>query len=77
MGGRRLLDWIPLGICSTGVGLFVAILSYERRLTFGLTYDPALIPDGWDIAACLGASFEELRAAAEAAVLVDAATAGR
>ena len=67
LAGRRLLNWIPLGICSTGVGLFVAILSYDRRLTFGLTFDPALIADGWEIADCLRDSFAELRAAAAAA----------
>jgi len=67
LGGHRLLDWVPLGICSTGVGLFVAILSYDRRLTFGLTFDPTLIPDGWALAQCLGESFVELRDAAERA----------
>ena len=67
LAGRRLLNWIPLGICSTGVGLFVAILSYDRRLTFGLTFDPALIADGWEIADSLRDSFAELRAAAAAA----------
>jgi WS/DGAT/MGAT family acyltransferase len=68
LGGRRLLNWIPLGICSTSVGLFVAILSYDRRLTFGLTFDPALIADGWEIADCLRDSFAELRAAAAGAL---------
>ena len=91
LGGRRLLNWIPLGICSTDVGLFVAILSYDRRLTFGLTFDPALIADGWEIADHLRQAFAELRSAAEAAqpaafagvaapaaaVLADAAAAAR
>jgi WS/DGAT/MGAT family acyltransferase len=67
LGGRRLLNWIPLGICSTDVGLFVAILTYDRRLTFGLTFDPALIADGWEIADHLRLAFAELRSAAEAA----------
>ncbi len=67
LGGRRLLNWIPLGICSAGVGLFVAILSYDRRLTFGLTFDPLLVADGWEITDCLHDSFAELRAAAESA----------
>lgn len=78
-------------LCSTGVGLFVAILTYDRRLTFGLTFDPALIADGWEIADHLRLAFAELRSAAEAAqpaafagvaapaaaVLADAATAAR
>jgi diacylglycerol O-acyltransferase len=67
LAGRRLLHWVPLGICSTGIGLFVAILSYDRRLTFGLTVDPRLVPDPWRLAACLDESFAELRAAAERA----------
>ncbi|PYO34634.1 MAG: wax ester/triacylglycerol synthase family O-acyltransferase, partial [Candidatus Rokuibacteriota bacterium] len=65
LAGRRLLHWIPLGICSTNVGLFVAILSYDQRLTFGLTFDPKLVPDGWRLATCLEESFAELRGAAE------------
>ena len=65
LAGRRLLQWIPLGICSTNVGLFVAILSYDQRLTFGLTFDPRLLPDGWCLATCLEESFAELRGAAE------------
>jgi len=65
LAGRRLLHWIPLGICATNVGLFVAILSYDQRLTFGLTFDPTLLPDGWRVADCLKDSFAELRAVAE------------
>lgn len=67
LGGRRLLTWVPLGICATGIGLFVAILSYHQKLTFGLTVDPRLVPDAWTLADCLRESFTELRAAAERA----------
>ena len=67
LGGRRLLTWIPLGICATNIGLFVAILSYHQKLTFGLTVDPRLVPDGWELAERLRESFAELRAAARAA----------
>ena len=67
LAGRRLLQWVPLGICSTNIGLFVAILSYDQRLTFGLTVDPRLVPDPWQLAAHLEESFAELRAAADAA----------
>jgi len=67
LAGRRLLHWVPLGICSTGIGLFVAILSYDQRLTFGLTVDPRLVPDAWALAGHLEASFAELRAAAAVA----------
>ncbi|HEV8440446.1 MAG TPA: wax ester/triacylglycerol synthase family O-acyltransferase [Methylomirabilota bacterium] len=67
LGGRRLLNWIPLGICATNVGLFVGILSYDGKLTFGLTMDAKLMSNGWRLADCLRESFEELRAAAERA----------
>jgi diacylglycerol O-acyltransferase / wax synthase len=67
LGGRRLLTWVPLGICATNIGLFVAILSYHQKLTFGLTVDPRLVPDGWELAECLRESFAELRAAGRAA----------
>ena len=43
----------------------MAILSYDQRLTFGLTFDPRLVPDGWCLATCLAESFAELRGAAE------------
>jgi len=64
LAGRRLLTWIPLGICATDIGLFVAILSYDRKLTFGMTVDPRLVPDAWDLAGHLRESFTELRTAA-------------
>jgi WS/DGAT/MGAT family acyltransferase len=64
LNGRQLLGWYPLGPLSNGIGLFNAILSYNQKLTFGATADPALVPDVWFYAQCLRESFEELRAAA-------------
>jgi hypothetical protein len=66
---------VPLGICSTGIGLFVAILSYDQRLTFGLTVDPRLVPDAWALAGHLEAAFAELRAAAVSSGATPAAAA--
>ena len=64
-GGSLLLDWIPLGIVTNNVGLFVAILSYNKRVTIGLTVDPKLIPDPWSLADALYDSYEEIRDAAQ------------
>jgi len=76
MKGRLLVGWYPLGICSAGIGLFNAILSYNQKLTFGATADPRLLPDIWFYAQCLRESFEEVRdAAGRAAAEADAATA--
>ena len=64
LSGRRLVQWVPLGICATNIGLFVGILSYDQRLTFGLTVDPQLVPDAWQLADHLREAFAELRGAA-------------
>jgi WS/DGAT/MGAT family acyltransferase len=62
--GRRLIAFLPLGIVSNNLGLFVSILSYERRMTFGLLVDAKQIPDPDVLADCLRASYVELREAA-------------
>jgi hypothetical protein len=67
LGGRRLLAFLPLGIVSNNLGLFVSILSYERRMTFGLLVDAKQIADVDRLAACLRESYGELREAAKVA----------
>ncbi|MYF96238.1 MAG: WSD1 family O-acyltransferase, partial [Holophagales bacterium] len=63
-GPHKLVDWLPLGIVSNNIGLFVAILSYNQRITLGMTVDAKLIPDPWFLAQCLEESYAELREAA-------------
>ncbi len=63
-GPHKLVDWLPLGIVSNNIGLFVAILSYNQRITVGMTVDAKLIPDAWFLAQCLEESYAELREAA-------------
>ena len=63
-GQHKLVDWLPLGIVSNNIGLFVAILTYNQRLTLGITVDSKLIPDPWFLTQCLEASYAELRQAA-------------
>jgi hypothetical protein len=64
IAGRRLLAFLPLGIVSNNLGLFVSILSYERHMTFGLLVDAKQIPDPELVADCLRESYRELREAA-------------
>jgi WS/DGAT/MGAT family acyltransferase len=64
LGGQELKAWYPMGPLGAGMGLFVAILSYNQKLTFGATVDPKLMPDVWFFAQCLRESFEELAASA-------------
>ena len=63
-GQHKLVDWLPLGIVSNNIGLFVAILTYNQRITLGITVDSKLIPDPWFLTQCLEASYAELRQAA-------------
>lgn len=65
LSGHPLESWYPLGPLATNIGLFNAILSYNKKLTFGATVDPNLVPDVWFFCECLRASFDELREAAE------------
>ena len=63
-GQHKLVDWLPLGIVSNNIGLFIAILTYNQRITLGITVDSRLIPDPWFLAECLEDSYAELRQAA-------------
>ena len=54
----------PLLPLAGNVGLCNAILTYDQRLTIGVTTDPRLVPDVWLYVECLKASFAELREAA-------------
>jgi WS/DGAT/MGAT family acyltransferase len=67
LAGRPLVAWYPLGLLASDVGLFNAILSYNQKLTIGVTVDPTLVPDVWFYAECLRRAFDELHAAAERA----------
>ncbi|MEM9404931.1 MAG: wax ester/triacylglycerol synthase family O-acyltransferase [Acidobacteriota bacterium] len=60
LAGHRLRSWYPMGPLFADVGLFVAVLSYDRRLSIGLTVDRELVPDVWDLAAAGEASYTAL-----------------
>jgi WS/DGAT/MGAT family acyltransferase len=64
--GRQLVSIHPLGPLSGGIGLFQAIVSYNRKITIGTIVDPKLVPDVWFYADCLKQSFGEMLEAAVA-----------
>ncbi len=65
LAGHKRHAFLPMGPLAARVGLFHAVASYNQKLSIGVTLDPQLIPDGWEYAGCLKASFLELREAAE------------
>lgn len=65
LAGHKRHAFFPMGPLAARVGLFHAVASYNQKLSIGVTLDPQLIPDGWEYADCLKASFLELREAAE------------
>lgn len=62
--GRELLTYYPHVPCGSGVGIGVAIQSYNQKLHYGVTYDMQAAPDGELFRDFLVESYEELRAAA-------------
>jgi diacylglycerol O-acyltransferase / wax synthase len=67
LSGHRLIGWCPLIPLANEVGLVNAIMTYDQRLTIGVTVDPNLVPDVWLYVECLKAAFAELLQAADAA----------
>ncbi|MEM1245862.1 MAG: wax ester/triacylglycerol synthase family O-acyltransferase [Acidobacteriota bacterium] len=59
--GRRCLSWLPMGVVTSGIGLFTSILTYDKRITLGTTVDAKLIPDPWRLSECIRDAYEELR----------------
>lgn len=72
LAGHRLIGWCPLIPLANEVGLVNAIMTYDQRLTIGVTVDPHLVPDVWLYVECLKASSAELIQAADAAEVAGA-----
>jgi diacylglycerol O-acyltransferase / wax synthase len=62
--GREMLDYFPFVPLSYGVRTGVAILSYNRKVTFGVTGDWDTVPDIDVLATGIEAGLAELQAAA-------------
>jgi diacylglycerol O-acyltransferase len=74
--GRKVLTYYPQVPVGAGLGLGVAIESYNQKLYFGVTSDALAAPDGDFFRDLLVESYQELRKAAGVNVAEQAAMAG-
>ena len=65
--GRKAEALWPLVPLSMGMGLNVALTSYNGMLFWGICADPDLVPDVGQVATLVRAAFDELKATAAAA----------
>jgi WS/DGAT/MGAT family acyltransferase len=65
--GSRMLESYPVVPLLDGLGLGIALFSYDGKLCWGVNADWDLVPDLDAFVACLDESFEELRALARRA----------
>ena len=72
VAGAEVLDTYPMGPIFDGGALNITLMSYRDKIDFGLVACPDVVPDVWTIADGLGAALEELRAAAERHVRLEA-----
>lgn len=63
LGGHQLLSCYPVMPVSGDLGLSVAVQSYNKKLTIGLTVDPVVVPDVWQLAESIEKAYGELFAA--------------
>jgi hypothetical protein len=64
LAGARVDALLPLSILPPTQGLNVTALSYCGRIDVGLTADPDLLRDPWELAEGMPLALAELRAAA-------------
>jgi hypothetical protein len=65
--GSRMLEIYPVVPLLDGLGLGIALFSYDSKLCWGFNADWDLVPDLDGFVACVQESFEELRALARRA----------
>jgi diacylglycerol O-acyltransferase / wax synthase len=58
--GAEIKGMYPGSIIMEGMGLNITVLSYIDRVDIGLTADPELVPDLWDMADLMPAAIDEL-----------------
>jgi diacylglycerol O-acyltransferase len=58
--GAELTGMFPGSVIMESMGLNVTVLSYIDRVDIGLTADPELVPDLWDMADLMPAAVDEL-----------------
>jgi diacylglycerol O-acyltransferase len=62
--GKRMVSYYPYVPVGYAIGCGCAIMSYDQKLTFGLTSDTVAMPDVERLKQFLDESFAELRTAA-------------
>lgn len=61
IAGARVQRVFPISLLATTQGLNFTLVSFLDRLDVGITIDPELVPDPWELAACVDEAFAELR----------------
>lgn len=61
IAGARVQRVFPISLLATTQGLNFTLVSFLDRLDVGVTVDPELVPDPWELAACVDEAFSELR----------------
>jgi hypothetical protein len=64
MLGAKMLAMIPQVPLLEGLGLCIALMSYDGQIFWGFTADYELVPDLSAFVECIAESFEELAAVA-------------
>ena len=75
--GSRMLESYPVVPLLDGLGLGIALFSYDGKLCWGFNADWDLVPDLDNFVACVDEAFEELRALARRAAPGERRTARR
>jgi len=60
MAGARIEAMVPMSILAPTQGMNVTVLSYDGSLHFGVTADPALLPNPWEITDAIPKALLEL-----------------
>lgn len=61
IAGARVIGVYPISVLAPTQGLNFTAVSFIGRLDIGVTVDPELVPDAWQLAGCIDEAFEELR----------------
>ena len=67
IAGARMEAVHPMSIITQGIGINITCVSYADTVGFGVTIDPELVPQPWDIVDGLGAALQEYVALAKKA----------
>lgn len=63
MSGSEMVAAYPMGPIMDGAGLNITVMSYRDSVDIGFLGCTDLVPDIWDLADCVAAAFDEIKAA--------------